>query len=98
MALVGSKDGRAAEWLPARVQQAVIALDGDEKGKEAAEVLRQSLPEKGISGVICTPPDDGLDKDWSERWRRGQHAAVWSVFEAMDQVAADAAQPSTFLL
>jgi DNA primase len=84
VALVGSRDGRAGDWLPARVQRAIIGLDGDEKGREAAEALRLSLAEKGISGVICTPPDDGLGKDWSERWRRGQHAAVWSVFEALD--------------
>lgn len=83
VALVGSRDGRTGDWLPARVQHAVIALDGDEKGREAAEALRQSLAEKGVSGVICTSPNDELGKDWSERWRRGQHAAVWSVFEAM---------------
>jgi DNA primase len=87
VALVGSRDGRAGDWLPARVQRAVIALDGDEKGKEAAQVLRLRLPEKGIACVVCTPPEDDLGKDWSERWRRGQHAAVWSVFDALDQAA-----------
>jgi DNA primase len=88
VALVGSRDSRVGAWIPARVQRALIALDGDEQGREAAEALRQRLSEVGLSCAICTPPDDGQGKDWSERWRRGQHAAIWPLYEALDGLAA----------
>lgn len=88
VALVGSRDSRAGEWIPARVQRALIALDGDEKGREAAEALHQRLAEVGLSCAICTPPDDGQGKDWSERWRLGQHPAIWPLYEALDDLAA----------
>jgi DNA primase len=88
VALVGSRDGRAGDWLPARVQRALIALDGDEKGQEAAQALALRLPEKGIACAICIPPDDGQGKDWSERWRLGQHAALWLVHESLDELVA----------
>ncbi len=96
LALVGSRDSRAAEWIPAHVKRVIIALDGDQSGKKAAEALHQALYRAGLAGVICTPPDDGMGKDWSERLRLGGLAALSPVLEAASAPIEQAA-PSALL-
>jgi DNA primase len=85
LALVGSKDSRV-EWLPERYMRALIALDGDTSGQESAQRLAQQFYDAGLDVAICVPPDDGLGKDWSERWRRSAHAGVETVFEDIDKL------------
>jgi DNA primase len=97
VALAGSRDSRAAKWIPAHVRGALVALDGDTSGKEAAEALRLRLYLAGLRAAICTPPDDGLGKDWSERWRRGAHAAIWPLLEALDALDAPSATAQPLL-
>ncbi len=93
LALVGSRDSRAAEWIPAHVKRVIIALDGDESGKIAAEALADELYPAGLACVICTPPDDGQGKDWSERLRLGGKAALWPVLAAFSPAPAEATTP-----
>ncbi len=91
---LGSSGDSRIEWIPASVRRVVVALDGDEKGKEAGVSLAHRLYTAGLRVAVCAPPDDGLGKDWSERWRRGAHAAVWPVFEALDELAQGDTQAS----
>lgn len=79
--------GTAAQpdWLPLQVRQVVLALDGDGRGREAFERLAAELVQAGIDVYRCVPPaDDGLGKDWSERWRRAEWDGVLPVFDALD--------------
>jgi DNA primase len=86
VALVGTA-GRA-EWIPPNISGVVLALDGDQSGGDAAKALARDLTTAGVAVQLCVPASgDGQGKDWAERWRVGQHAAVWSVFEALDVVA-----------
>jgi hypothetical protein len=59
-----------ADWFPAQVQSIVLALDGDEGGREASQRIAEQLVELGIAVQRCGPPQDGQGKDWNERWRR----------------------------
>jgi hypothetical protein len=81
LALVGSRDSHAADRIPKPIRRAIIALDGDASGKSAAQALSQHLYLAGLPSVICTPPEDGLGKDWSERLRLGGMAALSCVLE-----------------
>jgi H2-forming N5,N10-methylenetetrahydromethanopterin dehydrogenase-like enzyme len=86
LALVGSKNSRV-EWLPERYMRALIALDGDTGGQESAQRLACQFYDAGLDVAICAPPDDGMGKDWSERWSRSAHAGVEIVFEDIDKLA-----------
>jgi DNA primase len=86
IALVGSKDTRV-EWMPERYMRAMIALDGDAGGKGSAEHLARKFYDAGLEVTTCTPADDGLGKDWSERWRRAAHAGLEAVFDTLDASA-----------
>lgn len=57
--------------IPLHLQGATLAYDGDTSGKKAAQDVRKLLRrEVGILDPrICTPPNDGKGKDWSERYR-----------------------------
>ncbi len=57
------------QWLPRRRLHVVLALDGDESGREKSTVARTTLYEHGYDVSICNVPADGLGKDWSERYR-----------------------------
>lgn len=81
LALVGSKDSRV-EWLPEHYMRALIALDGDIRGQESAQLLARQFYDTGFDIAICSPPDDGMGKDWSERWRRDQEEGCWKLCEA----------------
>ena len=67
IALVGT--ALQAEVLPLQVQSVVLALDGDESGRKAAQKLRSELQVAGLAASVCAVPQDGQGKDWSERWR-----------------------------
>jgi hypothetical protein len=60
----------------------VLALDADDKGRQTMSKLADQLTSIGVTVVRCAPPDDGLGKDWSERWRRRGLDGVCPVFEA----------------
>lgn len=75
------------EWLPWTLRGVVLALDGDARGQEAMQRQVEALRERGLHVVLCPPPDDGLGKDWSERWRRGSHAGLEPVLDALDRLA-----------
>lgn len=55
-------------WLPPRLRP-IIALDGDESGREKSAAAQKHLYEHGYDAEVCCVPDDGRGKDWSERYR-----------------------------
>lgn len=59
-----------AAWFPPQIKHIVLALDGDEGGYEATERLAEQLGQEGYQISLCPPPQDGMGKDWNERWRR----------------------------
>jgi hypothetical protein len=56
--------------LPKRAYRVVLAFDGDARGQEAMQHWQRRLRRKGFDVCCCAPPQDGLGKDWSERWVR----------------------------
>src|SRR5882762_588064 len=58
--------GLDAGMLPIRVYSAVIGLDVDGAGRNAAKSLAKGLMRKGIDVQACTPLEG---KDWSEAYR-----------------------------
>lgn len=60
----------SVEWLPDHLHSALLALDGDAAGREAARRLQAQIKARGIRAELCLPPHDGRGKDWSERYRR----------------------------
>jgi DNA primase len=69
--------------IPVRICDATLAYDGDEEGQKAAEQVRRVLRSVGITPKVCTPPQDELGTDWSERYRlhgRAGIAALIAVF------------------
>ncbi|HLI71168.1 MAG TPA: toprim domain-containing protein [Ktedonobacteraceae bacterium] len=57
------------EWFPACVKTVVLALDGDEGGREASTRLASQLAQAGMGVRICSFTYDNRGKDWNERWR-----------------------------
>lgn len=84
VALVGT--AALADWIPANVLGAVLALDGDAAGIERAEALANELRGAPYGVVICqcAPPEDSSGKDWAERWRLATVEGVAPVFAALD--------------
>jgi len=80
VALVGT--AAPVDWLPAQVKTVVLALDGDDGGREASSRLAGQLEEAAIRVKICPLRQDGRGKDWNERWQRMGRKSVASVFEA----------------
>ncbi len=72
VALVGT--ALQIEWLPPQVKTIVLALDGDQGGKEAAHRLGTQLTQEGFRVKICPPPQDRWGKDWSEYWQKYVHS------------------------
>ncbi|WP_376797530.1 toprim domain-containing protein [Thermogemmatispora sp.] len=62
--------------LPPHVRHVLLALDGDEGGREATARLSAQLREQGRAVTCCLIPRDGRGKDWNERWRLGARAAL----------------------
>ncbi len=68
VALVGT--ALQVEWLPPQVHTVVLALDGDQGGRESSQRLTDHLTREGFAVETCLPPSDQWGKDWNERWRR----------------------------
>jgi hypothetical protein len=82
LALVGT--AARLEWIPANVSSVLLALDGDGPGRERAQTLRDALRAEWLAAAICTPPtEDGLGKDWAERWRRAGRAGAAPVIDVL---------------
>jgi len=76
--------------IPVRICDATLAYDGDEKGQEAAEQVRKALRCVGITPRVCTPPQDELGKDWSERYRLHGRAGIAALIAVL---ASEIARP-----
>jgi hypothetical protein len=80
VALVGT--AAPVDWLPAQVKTVVLALDGDEGGREASARLAEQLEMVGLDVQNCSLSQDQWGKDWNERWQRLGSRSVASVLEA----------------
>lgn len=67
-------------FIPDRICDAVLAYDGDASGKKAAADWYKALNRRGIATRRCTPPDDELGKDWSERYRLHGQTGLAALF------------------
>jgi Toprim-like len=57
------------EFIPLSICDATLAYDGDTSGMKSAQAWKRAMQRKGIETRRCTPPDDGMGKDWSARYR-----------------------------
>ena len=69
------------DWLPPQVKTVVLALDGDEGGREATQRLADQLSDEGFGVKTCLPSHDRFGKDWNERWHRIGEVSVASLWE-----------------
>ena len=83
VALVGT--AVQVDWLPAQVKTVVLALDGDEGGKEASSRLADQLALAGLHVQVCPLLQDTWGKDWNERWQRLGRLSVAPVLEAFSE-------------
>ncbi len=83
VALVGT--AAQADWLPAQVKKVVLALDGDDGGKEASIRLADQLALVGLHVQVCPLLQDTWGKDWNERWQRLGRRSVAPVLEAFSE-------------
>ncbi len=83
IALVGT--AVQVEWLPAQVKTAVLALDGDDGGREASRRLANQLALAGLHVQLCPPDPDALGKDWNERWQHLGRRSIAPVFEVFSE-------------
>lgn len=67
IAIIGT--ALTVDWLPKSLGSLTLAFDGDKMGREKAEKARDAVYIKGHDVEMCTPPDDDMGKDWSERYR-----------------------------
>ena len=81
VALVGT--AVQVDWLPAQVKTVVLALDGDDGGKEASSRLADQLAQAGLRVQVCPLVQDTWGKDWNERWQHLGQQSVAPVFEAL---------------
>src|SRR5215472_8576329 len=72
-------------WLPAQVKTVVLALDGDDGGKEASSRLAVQLALAGIHVQVCPLSQDAWGKDWNERWQHLGRRSVAPVFEVFSR-------------
>ena len=80
VALVGT--AAPVDWLPAQVKTVVLALDGDEGGREASGRLADQLVQAGVDVQLCPAVQDTWGKDWNERWQRLGRRSITPVLEA----------------
>jgi Toprim-like len=83
VALVGT--ALQVEWLPAQVKTVVLALDGDDGGKEASSRLAYQLAQAGLCVQVCQFGEDTLGKDWNELWQHLGQQSLAPVFEALSE-------------
>ncbi len=69
-------------WLPAHVHRVLLALDGDEGGREATVRLSTQLREQGRAVSRFLMPLDGQGKDWNERWRLSGRAGLQPLLDS----------------
>jgi DNA primase len=74
--------------LPEHIKIVVLAMDGDKVGKKAAEFMAERLTRAGIHVIACIPPDDGLGKDWNERWQKARGDSLAPVLDAYQSALA----------
>jgi hypothetical protein len=82
------------DWLPKHLEQITLAFDGDPAGVEKASTTAHDLYLAGYNAVICTPPDDGEGKDWSERYRKFGREGVEQLLDAEELYQWELAQAS----
>jgi Toprim-like len=83
VALVGT--AVQVEWLPTQVKTVVLALDGDDGGKEASSRLADQLVQAGLRVRVCLLGPNTWGKDWNERWQRLGQQSLAPVFEALSE-------------
>ena len=69
------------DWLPAQVKTVVLALDGDDGGREASSRITEQLALAGLQVRLCLPDLDTWGKDWNERWQHLGRESITPVFE-----------------
>jgi DNA primase len=83
VALVGT--ALQLEWLPAQVKTVVLALDGDDGGKEASSRLADQLVQAGLRVQVCSLRQTSWGKDWNELWQHLGQQSLAPVFEALSE-------------
>ncbi len=73
------------EWLPAQVNTVVLALDGDDGGKEASSRLADQLAQAGLRVHVCTLGQTTCGKDWNELWQHLGQQSLAPVIEALSE-------------
>lgn len=71
--------------FPKTVKRVILALDGDQAGREGMQRLARDLRSVGIKTTIAAPDDTDLGKDCSERYRRAGSAGIAYVLDAWEQ-------------
>jgi hypothetical protein len=83
VALVGT--AVQVDWLPAQVKTVVLALDGDDGGKQASSRLVDQLALAGLRVRVCLLGQNTWGKDWNERWQHLGQQSLAPVFEALSE-------------
>jgi hypothetical protein len=83
VALVGT--ALQVEWLPVQVKTVVLALDGDDGGKEATSRLADQLAQAGLGVQVCPSGQTTWGKDWNELWQHLGQQSLAPVFEALSE-------------
>ncbi len=83
VALVGT--ALQVEWLPVQVKTVVLALDGDDGGKEATSRLADQLAQAGLRVQVCPSGQTTWGKDWNELWQHLGHQSLAPVFEVLSE-------------
>lgn len=81
IALVGT--AIQVDWLPAWVRTVVLALDGDDGGKEASGRLADQLALANIQVRFCSFAQSKWGKDWNERWQHLGRQSIAPAFEVL---------------
>jgi hypothetical protein len=83
VALVGT--ALQVEWLPVQVNTVVLALDGDNGGKEASIRLADQLAQAGLRVQVCPLGQNTWGKDWNELWQHLGQQSLAPVFEVLSE-------------
>src|SRR6266702_1638707 len=83
VALVGT--ALQVEWLPVQVKTVVLALDGDDGGKEASIRLADQLAQAGLRVRVCPLGQNTWGKDWNELWQHLGQQSLAPAFEALSE-------------
>ena len=73
------------EWLPAQVKTVMLALDGDDGGKEASIRLADQLTQAGLQVQVCLLGQTTWGKDWNELWQHLGQQSLAPVFEVLSE-------------